>query len=177
MIFRSLYFHLFASQIMLPLALPTPAANNLLLFYLLAIANVCLVVWSLVCGTPLLPPHSPVNIVLQFNYFSFSCFVFFNRRRRCLAQAATATTTELTCMQHPPPLIALHKAHETHTQKRVRERRREREQSLQTLLLSVSMLQWALSRSRSLVYLRSRAAQTVPIRCEWLGTVNRIKHL
>lgn len=26
--------------------------------------------------------HPAVNIVLQFNYFSFSCFVFFNRRRR-----------------------------------------------------------------------------------------------
>lgn len=50
----------------------------------------------------------------------------------CLAQAiaaaaavTAATTTELTCMQHPPPLTALHKAHEnTYADARANERER-----------------------------------------------------
>lgn len=94
MIFRALYFHLFASQIMLALALPSSQFQLQIIFflsfYLLPIASVW---WSQVCLSPLslslslslyfsLAPHPPVNIVLQFNYFSFSCFVFFNRRRR-----------------------------------------------------------------------------------------------
>lgn len=176
MIFRALYFHLFASQIMLPLALSTPVANNLLLFYLLPIANVW---WSQVCGSQLhAPPRSPVNIVLQFNYFSFSCFVFFNRRLAQATAAVTATTTELTCMQHPPPLTALHKAHENIRRcESERKRACSRYNHCCSCCCCCCLLVCCNEYSLALVYLRSRAAKTVPKRCEWLGTVHQIKHL
>jgi len=60
-----------------------------------------------VLSLPLLSFSSPA---IQFNYFSFSCFVFLNR---CLVTTTTntATTTavrvELTCMQQLPPTPTL----------------------------------------------------------------------
>lgn len=47
---------------------------------------------------------SPVNSALQFNYFSFSCFVFFNRLSGNYNNNCNSSDeSKLTCMQQSPP--------------------------------------------------------------------------